>query len=303
MKMAQGCEEKKRRVEEEIVTPLEEKVEETIEKCKKKKCKWWCLCCNKWFCWIETLIYWVIKWIVIILVKWVGYIICRLINVIFTILLTVLNILAWPVKWLWCMWGRGEIDKLPLRKLQIEVIIVDFDEKTRNPVKPEAIDTRIGYADRILRAEARIAVNRKGEIQRMYSDSLYRIDASSLGARVSEFLKGILLLLGRNSARNLTVYIVGSIQGAEGLHLPLYGSVFIEGDTPDTSLCHEIGHALLSIFNTYHSKTRGYLMYTPPDERERDANWPKDVPKLSPNERCTMRRSRWLDWSWVPFLP
>jgi hypothetical protein len=62
----------------------------------------------------------------------------------------------------------------------------------------------------------------------MYSKSLYRIDASGLGERVSEYLKGIVLLLGRNSARHLTVYVVGGIQGAEGMHLPMYGSIFIE---------------------------------------------------------------------------
>lgn len=32
-----------------------------VQQCKLsgKKCKWWCLCCNKWLCWLA----WVLKWV------------------------------------------------------------------------------------------------------------------------------------------------------------------------------------------------------------------------------------------------
>lgn len=302
--MARICEEYKEWVEEKIETPIEEQEQRTREKCKKKKCKKWCLCCNKWFCWIETFFVWVVKWIVKIVVKWFVYIVCRIVSVILTLGLTILNILGWPVKWIWCIfWGDGDLEKLPMRTLKIEVLIVDYDDKTQNPCTNTELDERIQYADRILRARARIAVERAGSIRRMNSKSLYRIDASSGSALVSEYLKGFLLLLGRNSWRYLTVYVVGGISGAEGLHLPLYGSVFIEPKTPDTTLCHEIGHALLGIGNAYHSSTLDHLMHTPPDKRESASAWPKGLPKLSRNERCTMRRSRWLDWSWIPIIP
>lgn len=81
---------------------------------------------------------------------------------------------------------------------------------------------------------------------------MYEISASSFGSKVGEFLKGIVLLLGRDDARHLTAYVVGTIEGAEGLHLPLYGSVFLGPGTPDTTLAHELGHALRSVGNTYH---------------------------------------------------
>lgn len=302
--MARVCESYKEWVEEEIEQPIQEYVETTVKKCKERPCKKWCLCCNKWLCWLEIVGLWIVRWIVTIVGKWLIYVICRIISVLWTGLITALNILGWPVKYLWCIaWGPDDLDKMPLHALQVEVVIVDKDETTLNPTTAADIDARIEHADRILRERAKISVKRNGDAHRMVSSALYEIDASTFLAKAGEFLKGLALLLGRNDARHLTVYAVGSISGAEGLHLPLYGSVFLGPGTPDTTLAHELGHALLSVGNTYHSSVAGHLMYTPPDKRETDANWPKETPGMSRNEMCTMRRSRWLDWSWFPLVP
>jgi len=264
----------------------------------------WCLCCNKWFCWLEVFFIWVVKWIVIIIGKWVVYIVCRVISLIETLAYTILNILGWPVKWMWCIFlGDSELDKLPLRTLELEVIIVDYDKATQNPCTNTEVDERIQFANRILRARARIAVKRYGPISRTKSKSLYYIDGSSLGAKILEYLKGFVLLLGRDSPTKLTVYVVGEIKGLQGLHLPLYGSVFIEPGTNDITLCHELGHALLGLANTYHSSKKDYLMYPDPAQVESSSGWPKDLPKLTRNERCTMRRSRWISYSWIPVIP
>lgn len=302
--MAKICQDYKKRVEEKVETPVTERIKKTREKCKKKKCKWWCACCNKWFCWLEIFFLTIVRWIITIVVKWVVYVVCRIVSALITLGLTLLNLAGWPVKYLWCIfWGGGDLEKLPMRTLQLEVIIIDKDENTTNPITEKEIDEQVAHADRILREEARITVKRRGKIRRDISASLYELDASSLGAKIVEWLKAFSLLLGRDSPRYLTVYAIGAIKGAEALHQPVYGSAFTLAGNPDTSLCHEIGHALLTIFNAYHSKKRGHLMYVPWDERERDSGWPKSVPKLSRNERCTMRRSRWLDWSWVFFVP
>lgn len=58
---------------EEFHDWVESWVEQEIQKCKQKKCKKWCLCCNKWFCWIE-----------IALVKvgqWVTRVVCEAVNI------------------------------------------------------------------------------------------------------------------------------------------------------------------------------------------------------------------------------
>jgi hypothetical protein len=180
----------------------------------------------------------------------------------------------------------------------LEVVIIDKDETTKNPIDLAEIDDRIAKADRILQAAAKIEVKRTGKIRRDRSASLYLLDSSSLAGKLSEWLKAIVLLIGRDSVRRLTVYVVGNIQGAHGLHQPLYGSVFMTAGSPDTTLAHELGHALLSVTNAGHAKERGNLMFVPWDERERDAKWPRGALTLRMDQWCAMRQSRWLDWSW-----
>lgn len=222
------------------------------------------------------------------------------------LVLAVLNVFGWPLKYLWSLFvGDGELEKLPLRTLKVQVIIVDYDENTKNPCTEQELDDRLRDADRILRERSRIAVERSGPIRRMRSRALYRIDASGRGALFGEYLRGLYLLTGRGSWRHLTVYAAGSISGAEGVHLPLHGSVFIRAGANETVLCHEIGHALLGVFNARDitdPRKKDHLMYFD-TATERSCGWPSGVPKLSRNARSDMRRSRWLGWSWLPVVP
>lgn len=75
------CEDISEWVEEEIKKPVEQQVEKAEERCKKRKCKWWCLCCNKWFCWIEIIILTIVVWVIEIVGKWVVRTICEVITV------------------------------------------------------------------------------------------------------------------------------------------------------------------------------------------------------------------------------
>jgi len=111
-----------------------------------------------------------------------------------------------------------------------------------------------------------------------------------------ESLKGLGLLLGRENPMRLTVHAVGGIEGAEAVHQPFYGSVFMVKGNPETTLAHELGHALLSVDQMGHSPRPANLMHVPWDERERSAPWPKEPPELTVNQWCTMRNSRWLNW-------
>jgi hypothetical protein len=67
---------------------LEDVTQRIEQQCRQQECNWWCLCCNKWFCWLVTLILRAIRWIVDIL--------CKLI---LTILVWIIWILVQIVKW------------------------------------------------------------------------------------------------------------------------------------------------------------------------------------------------------------
>ena len=77
-----ACHEVGEWIEEEISRPIEEFIEREEERCRSRPCNWWCLCCNKWFCWLVTIIVRVVHWVIETVVKWVVRIICEVVNAI-----------------------------------------------------------------------------------------------------------------------------------------------------------------------------------------------------------------------------
>ena len=80
--MAKICKEITEWIEEEVEKPVTKWVEKEEKKCKKKKCKWWCLCCNKWFCWIVTFFVKVVIWVIVKVAKWVTRTVCEIITIV-----------------------------------------------------------------------------------------------------------------------------------------------------------------------------------------------------------------------------
>lgn len=78
--MALICRELVEQIEETVWEPVEEWVERREKKCKKRKCKKWCLCCNKWFCWIETFLEKVITWVAKQVTKLVVRVVCEIVH-------------------------------------------------------------------------------------------------------------------------------------------------------------------------------------------------------------------------------
>jgi hypothetical protein len=103
--MALICREIVEQIEETVWEPVEEWVERREKKCKKKKCKKWCLCCNKWFCWIETFMEKVVTWVAKQVVNFATRVVCEIVHdVIVAIIDTVVvaaNILADIGRILW----------------------------------------------------------------------------------------------------------------------------------------------------------------------------------------------------------
>lgn len=96
--MSVYCHEVQERIEEKVEQPIEEWVEKRRKKCKKKKCKKWCLCCNKWFCWIETFLERVVTWVVVTVVKWVARVVCEVIDGFISLIAVLVGlILAIPI--------------------------------------------------------------------------------------------------------------------------------------------------------------------------------------------------------------
>ncbi|WP_434811842.1 hypothetical protein [Microbacterium sp. bgisy189] len=100
----EACETMKRKIEEQVSKPIEDWVEKTEERCKKNKCKWWCACCNKWFCWLVTIVVRVVTWVVVTIVKWVSYLVCKIVTVVVGVVVDlVLKVITRVVTFLVCL--------------------------------------------------------------------------------------------------------------------------------------------------------------------------------------------------------
>lgn len=73
------CTEARRWVEREVRKPVERQRTVVKRQCKRRKCKWWCLCCNKWLCWLYTVILRVIEWIIEVVGEWLVELICKIV--------------------------------------------------------------------------------------------------------------------------------------------------------------------------------------------------------------------------------
>ena len=275
--MAKYCREVQEWIEEKIEKPIEEWIEKRKKKCKKKKCKKWCLCCNKWFCWIEIFFEKVIKWVVVTVGKWVTRVVCEIVHTILDVVGFVIGlILAIPIIgrlireiWDFVIEIVNRIVGLPdlilcafgvtwRKKLRICIIILR-DEKNNPTATPESLKPEIEKAKSIYKDAANVELIVQG-INTVSDPTPNR--NLDVGCGVSgwwedlwlpgsyyEFIANRMCFDG--IARRITgwaapvvVFAVRSVTGTTaGCSLgPFSDYVTIEGPNP-ICLAHEIGHA------------------------------------------------------------
>ncbi len=109
------CSEARRWVEREVRRPIERQRERVERDCRRRPCKWWCLCCNRWFCWVYTVIVRIIEWIVELVGEWLVELVCRIVvRVIKIIVEIVITVVKFVVVGLVCLFSepRGALDAL-----------------------------------------------------------------------------------------------------------------------------------------------------------------------------------------------
>lgn len=76
---------------------IEDNVSQQVRKCVKRKCNWWCACCNKWLCGLV--------WIVVTVAKWVVTTVCEILGDAFDLVVAVFtggwDIIAGIFTWDW----------------------------------------------------------------------------------------------------------------------------------------------------------------------------------------------------------
>jgi hypothetical protein len=114
-KAEEQCTEARRWVEHNVRKPVERRRTKVEKKCKKKKCKWYCLCCNKWFCWLETIIERIVEWIIEVVGEWLVETVCKIIiKVIKIVVEIVITIVRFIIVGFTCLFTnpQGALDAL-----------------------------------------------------------------------------------------------------------------------------------------------------------------------------------------------
>ncbi len=99
-----SCKEQQERIEETVLQPIDQWVEQREERCRNEPCIWWMLCLNKLVCWLVTILVKVTLWVATIVVRWVYRTVCTLISLVVGVLALVTgntDILLQAVKDLW----------------------------------------------------------------------------------------------------------------------------------------------------------------------------------------------------------
>lgn len=244
-------------------------VEEEIKKCKQKSCKWWCACCNKWFCWIE-----------IALVKvgqWVTRIVCEVVSIALDAvggilgLIFAIPILGRLLRQLWDLLVELLWRLVGLLGVLLDWLGIDIEKKYRICIiilskqgKPLTTEAALQPTIQTAQAIWKSAANVKLIVENIYTvvstderDRNLVVDCD-LGAWTDD-----LLLTGSNFelyantycffgagrrfigwAAPVVVFMVEKIVNKDGCSLGIFADyVTLEAKSP-RCLAHELGHAV-----------------------------------------------------------
>lgn len=272
----------------EVQERIETRIKKTRERCRKKKCKWWCGCCNKWFCWLETYFLTVISWPV--------RVVCEVVDGALNLVAIIASIVAripllgrflrelwgvWTELW-WRWWGLLGTLANALgwewnKRLRINVAILSNSKgpvATEADLAPSIRTAQAIYASfhikllvedvRVLSVPAPEYALKPGCDGGAVWDDYWRA-GSWFETHANEYSSGYQgggrRLLGYGGP--VTVFVVEDVQGKAGCSLgPLSDYVTIEGTLSGRSpkcLAHELGHACGYIT---HAENAGNLMYS-----------------------------------------
>ena len=314
--MGRTCVEIEEWIEEEVQRPIEEWEERAEERCRRRSCNWWCLCCNKWFCWIEIVLVKIIKWVTEIVKTLVTRVVCTIINVILDVIGFIVGlilsipiiggiirtILNWVTEIIWRIVGLVEFFASlagirPRKKMYFGVVIPIINERalaTEEELQP-LVDATIEIYDRTCNIDARftgfcrtsisppggsITVNCDGA--GFFADWLLDGSWFELVSRTCKFESNWRRIAGYGG--EIIAFVVNDIQPPATNGCSMSGThdyVTIESGTlrPDALIAHEIGHACL----LGHNESTDNLMNsaTPNVAQPLLTNWQSSVVRWS----------------------
>ena len=167
--MGRVCKEVQDWVETQIEQPIETWENQLQQTCQEQDCNWWCLCCNKWLCWLVWVLVKVITWVVVTVGKWVTRLVCEVVNLVLDVVGFIVNlilsipiiggiirtILNWVTEIIWRLVGLLDflgslLGIRPRKKMYFGVIVPSVEGR---PIVTDAdiqrqVDAAIAFYDR-----------------------------------------------------------------------------------------------------------------------------------------------------------
>lgn len=273
----------------EIQERVETRIRKTREKCRRRKCKRWCLCCNKWLCWTETFFLTVVSWPIRIVCEVVdGFL--NFIGLIAGILAAIPGIgrifrelTSLGIELTWRLLGLpGTIADIfgwdGTKRLRINVMILSdskgpvTSEAALNPFIAEAQTIYDDFKIKLIVEDIRVnTVEAPGYVLDVGCNGGALVDDLGLAGgwfeiHANEYSSGFhgngRRLIGYGGP--ITVFVVRDVEGKSGCSLAFFSDyVTIEGGLPTPNarcLAHELGHACGW---TAHSENSDNLMHSP----------------------------------------
>jgi uncharacterized protein YacL len=67
-------------------------ISDTFRRCSRRRCRWWCLCCNRWLCWIGVVLVAILAFLLTLILSIIAIIACALCYIV-CIILCILGLL------------------------------------------------------------------------------------------------------------------------------------------------------------------------------------------------------------------
>jgi hypothetical protein len=270
--VARVCREYKKWVEERIERPVDEWVERTEERCKRRK--WYDP--RRWVCWLVTTLVKVVRWVVVTAGKWVTYSLCEVVTGVLNVAAALIGmILSIPIigRLVALIW-RGLLDLVwrivgvldfvasllgLLLPKKLRVCIIILSDSTRTPMAtPESLQPAIESATQIYKdtCNVRFIVSSVHTVQHPAPEATLEPNCGAGAlwddlwlpgtyyentANASCFDSAFLRLVGY--AAPVVVFVVRSVKDHLGCSLgPVSDFVTVDGGNP-VCLAHEVAHA------------------------------------------------------------
>lgn len=88
---------------EQVETDTETWLHQQISQCIEQPCNWWCLCCNKWFCWILDIVSVVITAVIQTIVHVIQAVCQLILTLLFILVMLLVQITKWVLQSIFCL--------------------------------------------------------------------------------------------------------------------------------------------------------------------------------------------------------